>query len=256
MSSKTFDRALVACSSKVMQGLISRFLQRYARRIDGAMSLDHARQQIPELEASDLVVADTDIEKTHSSLSLLAEIAAGDTANRPAVIVVSGVSDLECETRASQLGAIGFLLKPVSLRNFSAVLRHSSSPFETAAPRLRAKAIGEAVLLDAPMGTHVAKWEVEDISTSGAFLRTHVSYAPDEILPLQLHLGSARIFVSGRVIRSRPSEFPSQVGVGVRFELDSSTRREVQEALALLASQQVVESQSERGSIIFSNSRK
>jgi CheY-like chemotaxis protein len=217
-----------------MQDLIDRFLRRHARRIVAASTLDEARQRLTELDAIDLVLLDLDIEN-HGGLSLLEDISSADTPNRPAVVAVAGRANLDCEARASLLGAIGFVSKPVSLAKLSAVLRSRNRPFEPAAPRMRARPIAEVILLDAEQGTHVAQWEVQDISVSGAFVRSHVTYTPGTILALELQLGITRFSVSARVVRTQSSEWIANAGVGVRFELDPTTRSGIQDALAQLA---------------------
>jgi CheY-like chemotaxis protein len=235
MPSRDFDNALVVSHSKIMQDLIGRFLRAHTETVSSAMSMQEATRLASELDASDIVVLDADIDR-QGGLELFENLAAAENSNRPAFVVITGKADLELETRASLLGAIGFLTKPVSLPKLSAILRRSVSDFEPSAQRLRARPLGEVVLLDEPIGSGIVKWVIEDISESGAFLRSFVEYEPGTALPMELHLGSARISVTARVVRAHQSQLPSNIGIGVRFELDPESRVALQRSLTELAS--------------------
>ena len=235
MPSRDFENALVVSSSKVIQNLIGRFLREHAATVSGAMSIDEATRLASTMDASGIVVLDADIDK-QGGLELLESLAAVENANRPAFIVITAKPNLELETRASLLGAIGFLAKPVSLPKLSSILRRSISAFAPSAQRLRARPLGEVVLLDEPVGAGIVKWVIEDISESGAFLRSFVEYEPGTLLRMELHLGTARISVAARVVRSHGSPLPSDVGIGVQFELDSQSRVALQRSLSELAS--------------------
>jgi DNA-binding response OmpR family regulator len=235
MPSRDFDNALVVSSSKVIQDLIGRFLRDHATAVSSALSIEEATRQTGVMDASSIVVLDADIDD-QGGLELFESLAAAENTNRPAFVVITGKPNLELETRASLLGAIGWLTKPVSLPKLSAILRRSSSTFVPAAQRLRARPLGEVVLLDDAVGAGTVKWVIEDISESGAFLRSFVEYEPGTLLPMELHLGQSRISVEARVVRSQASPLQSDVGIGVQFELDSRSRVALQRSLSELAS--------------------
>jgi DNA-binding response OmpR family regulator len=235
MPSRDFDNALVVSSSKIIQDLIGRFLREHTATVSSAMSMDEATRLASTMDASGIVVLDADIDE-RGGLELFESLAAAENANRPAFVVITGKPNLELETRASLLGAIGLLAKPVSLPKLSAILRRSISDFVPSAQRIRARPLGEVVLLDEPVGAGIVKWVIEDISESGAFLRSFVEYEPGTLLPMELHLGTARISVAARVVRSQGSPLPSDVGIGVQFELDSRSRVALQRSLSELAS--------------------
>jgi len=235
MPSHDFEDALVVSSSKVMQDLIGRFLREHTETVSTATSMNEAARLASGMDASGIVVLDADIDR-QGGLELFESLAAAENSNRPAFVVITGKPNLELETRASLLGAIGMLTKPVSLPKLSAILRRSTTAFEPSARRLRARPLGEVVLLDEPVGAGIVKWVIEDISESGAFLRSFVEYEPGTVLPMELHLGTSRISVAARVMRSHHSPVPSNVGIGVQFELDSKTRVALQRSLSELAS--------------------
>jgi len=235
MPSRDFDSALIVSSSKVLQDLIGRFLREHTETVSNAMSMNEATLHASTMDASGIVVLDADIDQ-EGGLALFESLAAAENSNRPAFVVITGKPNLELETRASLLGAIGLLSKPVSLPKLSNILRRSISAFEPAAQRLRARPLGEVVLLDEPVGAGIVRWVIEDISESGAFLRSFVEYEPGTLLPMELHLGESRISVAARVVRSHCSPLPSNVGIGVQFELDSQSRVALQRSLSELAS--------------------
>jgi CheY-like chemotaxis protein len=171
-------------------------------------------------DASGTVVLDADIDE-QGGRELLESTAAAENANRPAFVVITGKANLELETGASLLGAIGLLTKPVSLPKLSAILFRSTSTFVPAAQQVRARPAGEVVLLDEPVGAGIVEWVIEDISESGAFLRYFAESEPGTLLPVELHLGDSRFSVAARVVRSQGSPSASNVGIGVQFELDS-----------------------------------
>jgi CheY-like chemotaxis protein len=234
MPTPDFESALIVSSSKVMQDLIGRFLRDRAQSVNSAMSMNEATRMVNALGATDLVVLDADIDDD-GGLSLLEDSAEAENLNRPSFVVIIGKANLDLETRACLLGAIGLLTKPVSLPKLSALIRNSIGAFRPAAQRLRARPIGEVVLLDEPMGMAIATWEIENISESGAFLNTVVAYEPDTVLPMEIRLGEACIFVAARVIRSRPSQVPNSVGIGVKFEMNADARTALKSSLMKLA---------------------
>ncbi len=151
------NTVLIVDDSPVARSLLARLLRGYSRELVELSSTEEAKLALSRHTNVSLVMVDTRV--GGNGLELLEHIARSAT-ERPPVIVLTSRPDLEEETRASLLGAIGYLAKPVSLREILRTLRGFERPFAPALPRVRAEAVAQAVVVDPQTKIEEIAWDV------------------------------------------------------------------------------------------------
>ena len=111
-----FERALVVDRSSAFRQLLSRTLRAYCGAITAVAGIAEARADLDQGGVS-LVVLDATVD---GALAWLEERSA--RAPRPAFVIVTSRPSQDEETRVSLLGAIGYLAKPIAVRELSRVL--------------------------------------------------------------------------------------------------------------------------------------
>ncbi len=146
---------------------------------------------------------------------------------KPLVILLTARPVDEDAERAADLGAIGYLAKPISYRDIAWTLTQHQGTTSVAARRVRCRSLGKAFLVD-PRGKerlHLA-WDIRDLSIGGAFLETNGPVPVGTNLELELQLGRETVRVQVEVIRLQEPSWAQVGGVWVLFHgLDGSTRR-------------------------------
>ena len=112
----SFERALVVDGSSASRQRLSRTLQTYCGAITAVAGIAEARKHLDRGGVS-LVVLDATVD---GALEWLEERCAW--AARPAFVIVTSQPSQDEETRVSLLGAIGYLAKPITVRQLSRVL--------------------------------------------------------------------------------------------------------------------------------------
>jgi len=225
-----YDAVHIVSKSGVVQSLLARFLRRYTARTEVSCSLTADAAGAPvQLSDRDLLAIELSAEPS-DAIEMLEELR--NQQPLPALLVIGKKADPELVRRADELGAIGFLTLPLSFRQLSRAVRADRRPFKPTSARLRAAPIGMALLLDPETERPCATWEIQDISTDGAFLLTFSSYSPGDSLQLSLQIGDERLRVTGRVARSQTPDWTRGAGVGVHFEHDADSRATLETILA------------------------
>lgn len=76
--------------------------------------------------------------------------------------------------RALEMGALGYLTKPICFRDIAAAWTRSQKPVWVPSPRIRRPPIAHALIVDPDEGAcSEVRWEIHDISLTGAFLATN-----------------------------------------------------------------------------------
>jgi CheY-like chemotaxis protein len=218
---------LIVDGSPVARLLLGRLLKGYCSEIVELSSAEQAKVALSRHETVSLVIVDAKVDG--GGLALLEHIA-GFAAERPLVILLTSHPDLEEETRASLLGAIGYLAKPVSLHEILRALRGFEGPFDRALPRLRTAPVARAVVIDPETKTEQITWDIWDMSASGALVSSHASIPAGTRLQLRLQIDDDVVPVEVEVVRAQEPTWGLVPGIGVVFHFDDERRREILES--------------------------
>jgi CheY-like chemotaxis protein len=217
---------LVADGSPVARSLLAHLLRAYCREIVDLSSAEEAKVALSRRERVSLVIVDAELDG--GGLALLEHIA-GFAAERPLVLFLTSHPSLDEETRASLLGAIGYLVKPVSLREILRTLRGFEGPFTRASPRLGMAPVARAVVIDPETKTEQITWDIWDMSASGALVSSHAPIPAGTTLQLRLQLENDVVPVEVEVVRGQEPSWGLVPGIGVVFHFDDERRREILE---------------------------
>jgi CheY-like chemotaxis protein len=220
------DTVLIVDGSPVARPLLARLLRSYCREIVELGSTEEAKLALSRHSDVSLVMVDTRV--GGDGLELL-EYIARSAVERPPVIVLTAHPDLEEETRASLLGAIGYLAKPVSLREILRTLRGFERPFAPALPRVRAEAVAQAVVVDPQTKIEEIAWDVWDMSASGALVSSHAPIPAGTRLQLRIQLGDEVVPVEAEVVRAQEPSWGLVPGIGVVFHFEDAQQQEALE---------------------------
>jgi DNA-binding response OmpR family regulator len=214
-----FERALVVDRSSVARHLLERTLRVYCSEIASVESVDAAREQLGAGGVSLVLLGAT----MPGALAWFEERRAW-ASGPPFVIVTSRPSEQE-ETRVSMLGAIGYLAKPIAVRELSHVLVSSAGDFAPAPPRAHAFPLAQASIADPASGEPQLSCPVLDLSAEGALLGTPVPIPAGTRLFLCLAVDGRRISLRARVVRIQEPGWNLPAGCGVVFEYDRDDDR-------------------------------
>jgi CheY-like chemotaxis protein len=221
-------RVLVVSDSAVLRDFLRLVLLPHAADVVTAGSRKQARERLASDLDLELVICDGRLPDSTGLVVLCDVVAHGRP--RPEVILVTSHPDAAERRRALELGAIGYLPKPISFLDIARVLRQHSGDWRPQR-ELRRRPGARASLVDpgaAPGAGGEIFWYVRDLSASGAFLETESPIPPGTRLELALELGSERLAVSALVIRVQEPAWGRTPGVGIRFvELDPATRERI-----------------------------
>ncbi len=191
-------------------------LIRAASREEAVAALD--RHPDTELVLLDMVLGDGE------GFDVLQHLAEHSDA-LPAVIVMTARPSREDAERAALMGAIGYLAKPVSIREIAAAWERHRRPTWKWTTRLRRASLGRALVVDPGGRQSLVSFEVHDLSMSGALLLSEGPMAPGTRLELEFRFGERRARIPAEVVRVQEPSWLGPGGVGVRFDsLDAPAR--------------------------------
>lgn len=222
------SKILIATPSSVLREVLRVVLRPHADEIATAGSRREARSQITA-EAFQLVISDVSL-PDGDGFQLLADARALEGA-RPDVILVADHASFETQRRALELGAVGYLVKPIAYRDIAQILKQRSGA-AVAKRRPRRRLGGHASVMDlgsggdAPAGDLAqCVWYARDVSPTGAFLETESPIAVGTVLDLALDLAGRTARVRAEVVRVQEPDWGRAGGVGVSFvDLDQGSR--------------------------------
>jgi DNA-binding response OmpR family regulator len=141
---------------------------------------------------------------------------------RPRLILVEARPGELSDLRFADLGADGYLAKPIMFRDITRVLKRTQqgAPAEVAF-RVRTEPIGFALrrslAADRRRESSHVTWAIHDLSITGAFLESHGPLEVGVAIGLELQLPSAVIHAEAKVMRVQAPCWEHVAGIGVAF---------------------------------------
>ena len=219
MIRREFGTVLVVDPSKVGRALVARLLRLHCNLAIEVGSVVEARERLPSANPS-LVVMDVAIDGGFDFLEHVSSLR-----DKPAVLVLAIHPNAEDETRASLLGAIGYLAKPISLRSVLRALRRSKGPYEPTLPRAQTQPLARVVVIDPESKVAQVTWDVSDMNCAGALLSSHTFLPVGTRLQLLVLLDNEEIPVHAEVVRVQEPTWGLAPGLGVTFHYPSEHER-------------------------------
>ena len=206
---------LVVDDSKVYRELMATLLRPHCREVVAVGNVAAALERLAESARFDLVICDVVMEGD-DGFSLLEQLRERGEPPMP-VVMVTGRSSHDGAARARELGAVGYLEKPTTVRQIlNAVVPRTLPRGRNIQPRWRCS--GTAVLVDAETsGPGPLRWDVYNICPTGAFLETKGPVPLGCELDLELEIGGRKARVRALVVRVQEPSWLDVGGVGVRF---------------------------------------
>jgi CheY-like chemotaxis protein len=204
-----------------MREVLRLALSAHVGRVLTASSVGEAEQRIAEQCDIEVVVSDVDLPDADGFrlLNLLTAL----EAPKPRVILLAQEPSEAESRRAFQKGAIGYLSKPIALRDIAAVLKRQSGQWN-GSRRPRRRSDGKACVVDrVPLqaveqsGLPQIFWYLRDVGETGAFLETESPIPVGTKLNLSLDVDVTRILVTAKVVRVQEPSWGASGGVGVHF---------------------------------------
>jgi len=215
-----FSKLLVIAESPVFLEVLAGILSSHADQVLTATSAREGRQRIAEHADISLVLSEATM-SDGKGLQLLEYLASlGDP--KPGVILVAARRAEEEAQRALNMGAMGYLEKPISLQEIYRLWKESGGPTQEAARRVRS--LGQALLIDpnhagaSENGVSHLAWDIRNLSLPGAFLEPKAPLPVKTEFDLALALGSATGRVKAEVVRVQEPSWRCVGGVGIIFK--------------------------------------
>ena len=225
-------RLVVVDDSAVVRELLSVVFAPHCSAVVTAASAMKAIDTLREDRGLDLVLCDVATPEG-DGFDVLEYLATRETP-KPGVVLVTARPRDEDAQRASELGALGYLAKPVSLRSLLGVLRQAGHDWDPMRPGRR-RSSGLARVLDTKAtveereGVSQMEWEIGNLSATGAFLETPGPVPLGTQLNLILELDPHEVPVRAKVVRVQDPGWYQPGGVGIMFEALSPDARETLE---------------------------
>ena len=214
-----YESGLVVDASSVARSLLVRSLRFHCAESFEAASVEEARARCEELETP-LVILDLGLK---GAADWLAELS--PATNPPTVLVVTARPEEAERERATALGAIGYLAKPISLGDVARALLLARGPLCASPPRIRSRPATRATVVDEGSAVPQVLCDVLDMSVSGALVATPAPVSVGTVLRLRLDLNGVLVEAKGTVIRVQEPAWGVRAGVGVVFAFASDTDR-------------------------------
>jgi CheY-like chemotaxis protein len=148
-------------------------------------------------------------------------------ARKPEVILISPWWIPADAQRAEDQGALGYLVRPLSLRDIARLWKLRGMKSQGLPPRMERRPLAKVWLLDPrERGRTVLCWDLYDVSTSGAFIETRGPLEVGTELHLEIIFGKESVRTRARVVRVQEPCWMHVGGVGVVFsDMDPVSRR-------------------------------
>jgi len=214
-----FSKLLLIAKSLVFRDVLGGVLRSHADQVLTAASAREGRRKVAENADISLVLSEVTM-SDGDAFQLLEYVASlGDP--KPSVILLASRPAEEEARRAANMGAIGYLGKPISLQEIYRLWKESGETTRATARRVRS--LGQALLIDPSdpaaeqNGVSLLAWDVRNVSLTGAFLETKAPLPVRTELHLDLALGSATGRVRAEVVRVQEPSWRCVGGVGIAF---------------------------------------
>jgi CheY-like chemotaxis protein len=218
---RLFERALIVDGSSVARQLFALSLRSYCGTTAAVGSIEEARAHVA---GAGLVVLDAALD---GAVAWFEE--QGASPSKPAFVLVTSRPSQDEETRATMLGAIGYLAKPIAFRDLTHALMCSNGGFVPAPTRAVASPIAQVSIAEPATGEPQFACRILNLSATGALLATAAPIAVGSSLLLWLLLDGRPIPTHARVVRVQEPAWGVTAGCGVMFEFDSEENRRLVE---------------------------
>jgi CheY-like chemotaxis protein len=224
------SRVLVVDDSTLVREMLATVLAPHCAEVITAESVADAKGKLTErgdvhILLSDIILPDGDgFELLQHALDL-------NQVPSIRVILMTGRPQSGHEARALEMGAIGYLEKPIALDDVLHAL--TAGLFIQKRQHERSHLLGKAVLRDPTRESRpVVRWQIRDISRAGAFLETTAPVPDGTLLDLLLILGHASFRAEATVVRVQQPSWAKAGGVGVYFsELSEHAEKQLEQFL-------------------------
>jgi CheY-like chemotaxis protein len=229
-------KILVVDDAAVVREILSAVLNPHCDEILTAADIQSATKCVREHPDITVVLCDV-VLPDGNGIDFLESLAS--PAPRPDVILMTGRPNHNDARRANELGAIGYLPKPINFRSVAQVLQQTEGR-RNAPPRFRGAPIGRAYLFGPRDVLEPASerdpnriWDIRDMSVSGAFLETKGPIEPGTVLDLCLDFGPNQARVQARTVRIQEPDWGQHAGIGIEFrQMDARSRGLIDSRLA------------------------
>ena len=215
------DRILVVGDSRLMLEVLGRVLGPHCSRMFFASSYREALQQFEQNFGIGTVICDV-LLPDGNGFQLLEQLASVPTPI-PKVLLITARWVEDDLQRALALGAVGYLPKPVSMRDIRAALTMPANP-QPRAPRHLS--LAEAWILDPDWRERLVRMGIHDISTTGALLDS------PGLLPVGTELEFEIVYdkdetvrIKATVVRPQEPSWLDSGGTAVHFDWVESRKR-------------------------------
>jgi CheY-like chemotaxis protein len=216
---------LVVDASATARETLRTLLAPHCRRVVTATSAREATEILERDDSLGLVLCDAVLpeQSGFDVLRFVRELAG----KKPEVVLVSPWWIPADAQRAEDDGALGYLVRPISLRDIARLWKMRNLKEQGLPPRTERRPLAKVWLLDPfERGRTVLSWDLYDISTSGAFIETRGPLLIGSELHLEIIFGKESVRATARVVRVQEPCWMHVGGVGVVFtEIDAASRR-------------------------------
>ena len=216
---------LVVDASVTARETLRTLLIPHCRRVLTATSARDAMNDIASDDSIGLVLCDAVLPE-QSGFEVL-RFARHLPGHKPEVVLVSPWWIPADAQRAADDGALGYLVRPLSLRDIARLWKMRALRAQGLPPRMERRPLAKVWLMDPfERGRTVLCWDLYDISTSGAFIETRGPLLIGSELHLEIIFGKESVRAQARVVRGQEPSWLHVGGVGVIFtDMDAGSRR-------------------------------
>lgn len=219
---------LVVDDSRVMRETLTTLLDLHERRILSAAS---CREALTALDATpEIELALCDVRLPDGDGFQILEYARARSAARPAVILMTATAVAGDDERALRAGAAGHLVKPIRMSQIARLWAAHGGGRALVKRAVRRPCSAKVWLLEEGARESLISWDLQNLSHTGAFVRTRGPLAIGARLELELALEDRTSRVAARVVRVQEPSWMYPGGAGVHFEaMDDESRAALDE---------------------------
>jgi CheY-like chemotaxis protein len=216
---------LVVDSSQTARETLRSLLLPHCTRVLTATAASEAIEAVDRDETLGLVLCDAVLPDRGGYRVL--EHARLRAPRKPEVILVSPWWIPADSQQAEDAGALGYLVRPISLRDIARLWKMRGMKAQGLPARTERRPLAKVWLLDpADRGRTLLSWDLYDISTTGAFIETRGPLQVGSELHLEIIFGKESVRVIAKVVRVQEPSWMHVGGVGVVFtEVDAPSRK-------------------------------